>query len=127
VPVPCRPFYVINLHIDSIDSAKKIIFQKLLEYENINQAVVKIRYTYDDAYIKYIDISFFKDIINYVWHIASIECMNNYKKKNVSSVKHNLTFQDKSLYELVDIYLDTHEVYKINKNLYLSTLKEYLE
>lgn len=125
VLIPCRPFYVINLVINSIQNAKELITEKLLQYPDLKKAIVKIRYSYDDTYIKYIDMSFFQNIAKNVWYLASIECINSYKKKN--NEKKEVIYQEKNIYELVELYIEKNEIYRDEKNLYLEMLKRYID
>lgn len=125
IPIPCRPFYIIHIHIESIEQAKDDVKKKLLQYDNLKNAVVKIRYSYNDTYIKYIDLSFLYSLLKDIWHVASIECINAYKKKNNESK--GIVYQEKSVYELVNLYIDHNKIYCEEKQIYLDVLKQYLD
>jgi exonuclease SbcD len=124
LPIPCRPFYQIYLHIESLDDAKEKIKEEILKYKDIEKAIIKIRYSYNYQYIKYIDISFLQNLLSHVWHIASIECINNYKMKKKE--QRTIFHENKNIHNMVESYIDSNESFKKEKNSYMNTLKEYI-
>jgi exonuclease SbcD len=124
LPIPCRPFYQIYIHIETIEEAKEKIKEEILKYKDIEKAIIKIRYSYNYQYIKYIDISFLQNLLSHVWHIASIECINSFKMKKKE--QRTIFHENKNIQNMVESYLDSNESFKKDKDEYLKTLKEYL-
>ena len=124
VKIPCRPFYQIYIHITSIEEAKKAIVDELAKYSNIDEAIVKIRYSYDYQYIKYIDMSFLQGLFSSIWCVASIECINNYKSKKKE--RSSELYEEKNLLDMISLYIDSNESYRVDKELYVAALKEYI-
>lgn len=124
IKIPCRPFYEITIHIDSLDTIEATIKEIIEKYDNLSESIIKIKYSYSYQYIKYIDISFLEKFFLSAWHIASIECINNYKakKKEMKFILH----QEKNLESMVLKYIETKEEYKERKNSYIELLKKYL-
>jgi exonuclease SbcD len=124
LPVPCRPFYQIYIHIESMEEAKQKVKEEIEKYPDIEKAIVKVRYSYNYQYIKYIDISFLESLLANVWHIASIECVNSYKMKKKE--QRTIFHENKNIDNMVESYIDSHDTFKKDKEAYLATLKEYL-
>lgn len=124
VAIPCRFFYEISIHIDSLETLELTINTEIKKYESLESAIIKIKYSYNYQYIKYIDISFLEKFFSNIWHIASIECINNYKvkKKETSLVLH----EEKNFESMVAKYIESKEEYKNKKEEYLVILKEYI-
>lgn len=124
LPIPCRPFYQMQIHINSVEEAKETVLNALAEYENAENAIFKIKYSYNYEYIKYIDISFLESLLSKVWHIASIECINNYKIRKKDKIIP--VYEDKNLLDIMSIYIDNNESFVPDKDLYINALKEYI-
>ena len=124
LPIPCRPFYQIYLHIESLDEAKDKIKEEILKYKDIEKAIVKVRYSYNYQYIKYIDISFLQNLLQHVWHIASIECINSYKMKKKE--QRTIFHENKNIHNMVESYIDSNDNFKKDKESYIMVLKEYI-
>lgn len=124
LPIPCRPFYQIYIHIESMEEAKEKVREEILKYKDIEKAIVKVRYSYNYQYIKYIDISFLQNLLQQVWHIASIECINSYKMKKKE--QRTIFHENKNIYNMVESYIDSNENFKKEKDSYIAVLKEYM-
>jgi exonuclease SbcD len=122
--IPCRPFYQIYIHIESLEDAREKIKEEIIKYKNIENAIVKIKYSYNYQYIKYIDISFLQDFLRNVWHVASVECINSYKIKKKE--QRTIFNENKNIYNMVECYIDSHDNFKKDKDLYIIALKEYV-
>jgi exonuclease SbcD len=124
VPIPCRPFYQIQFHIETLEKLPETIMEATQKYPQLEEAIIKIKYSYDSQYIKYINISYLQKFLPKVWHIASIECINKYKLKKKNEEK-EIVYQDKNILDMVELYLNQNEQFKENKKEYLEELKKY--
>lgn len=127
VNVPCRNFYEIFIHIESLDSLEKKVKEILSKYSDLESSIIKILYSYDYQYIKYIDLSFIEKYFKHVWHIASIQCINIHKLKKRAAPREDQLYQEKNIEQMVSKYIDFKEEYKKRKNDYINVLKTYLE
>lgn len=125
IPIPCRNFYEIFIHIESLDVLEKTVKEAIAKYKNLDSAIIKILYSYNYQYIKYIDLSFIEKYFKEVWHIAAIQCINVHKIKKRESSGQQL-YQEKNIEQMVSKYIDFKEEYKTRKNEYLNILKRYL-
>lgn len=125
IPIPCRNFYEIFIHIESLDVLEKTVKEAIANYTDLDSAIIKILYSYNYQYIKYIDLSFIEKYFKEVWHIAAIQCINIHKIKKREASNHEL-YQEKNIEQMVSKYIDFKEEYKARKNEYLNILKRYL-
>jgi exonuclease SbcD len=125
IPIPCRNFYEIFIHIESLDVLEATVKEAIAKYTDLHSAIIKILYSYNYQYIKYIDLSFIEKYFKEVWHIATIQCINVHKIKKRESSGQQL-YQEKNIEQMVAKYIDFKEEYKARKNEYLNILKRYL-
>lgn len=59
IPIPCRNFYEIFIHIESLDILEATVKEAIAKYTDLHSAIIKILYSYNYQYIKYIDLSFY--------------------------------------------------------------------
>jgi exonuclease SbcD len=126
INIPCRNFYEIFIHIESLDVLEETVKEAIEKYTDLDSAIIKILYSYNYQYIKYIDLSFIEKYFKQVWHIATIQCINIHKIKKRETINHQL-YQEKNIEQMVSKYIDIKEEYKARKNHYLNILKTYLQ
>jgi exonuclease SbcD len=125
IPIPCRNFYEIFIHIETIESIEEKVKEAMKPYTDLESAIIKILYSYNYQYIKYIDLSFIEKYFKQVWHIASIQCINIHKTKKRESSSPQL-YQEKNIEQMVSKYIDLKDEYKTKKESYIHILKTYL-
>jgi exonuclease SbcD len=125
IPIPtCRPFYTITIHITSIDTIEEDIEKKLSQYERLSEAIVRIRYSYDYEYIKYVNVSRLKKMVSSVWCVASIECINKYKSRN-KKISEGRVYEEKKIENLVFTYVKHNNYFVDELPLYLAEIEKY--
>ena len=65
-----------------------------------------------------------QNLLQHVWHIASIECINSYKMKKKE--QRTIFHENKNIYNMVESYIDSNDNFKKDKESYIMVLKEYI-
>ena len=125
IPILCRPFYEIIIHVEKVDDIAVHIAEKITQCPHFEKSIIKLKYTYNSEDIKYLDSSLFQEHIKHAHCIASIECMNklHYRRRSIP-----IDFKElQSLDDLFSFWLEHKQLPEKEKEESMVVFHDYFE